>query len=160
MFLSVLEQILSVAAPLAVVTGVIVALLQLRNQNRLRQFDAVMRLFGGFGQEAFLRHYRRVTTWPYETYEAFKKDSTEDDYLSLMIVSVFYENMGLLYKRGFAPLDLLDDLNSAPIVTSWRKVKPIWEGLRAEYRQPQWAEYHQMLSEAMIDRLARLDKQH
>ena len=157
MFLEAIHQVFAAAAPLAVTIGVIIALLQLRNQNRLRQFDTVMRLFTSFGQESFLHHYRRVTTWEYDTYEDFKKKATEDDHVSLMVVSVFYENIGLLYKRRFAPLELLDDLNSAPIISSWRKVKPIWVGLRAEYGQPQWVEYYEMLSDAMVDRLAQLE---
>jgi len=157
MSFDVIQQALATAAPLAVIIAVIIALLQLRGQNRLRQFDTVMRLFTSFGQDSFIRHYRRVTTWKYDTYEAFKKKATEDDHVSLMVVSVFYENMGLLYKRRLAPLELLDDLNSAPIISSWQKVKPIWVGLRAEYGQPQWVEYYEMLSDAMVERLTRLE---
>ena len=157
MSFDVIQKALATAAPLAVIIAVIIALLQLRGQNRLRQFDTVMRLFTSFGQDSFIRHYRRVTTWKYDTYEAFKKKATEDDHVSLMVVSVFYENMGLLYKRRLAPLELLDDLNSAPIISSWQKVKPIWVGLRAEYGQPQWVEYYEMLSDAMVERLTRLE---
>jgi hypothetical protein len=43
-----------------------------------------------------------------------------------MVVSVFFENMGLLLKRGLAPVDLLDDLLSGPLLASWPKVKPVW----------------------------------
>jgi len=160
MSLEVIQQALAIAAPLAIIVGVIIALLQLRGQNRLRQFDTVMRLFLTFGQESFLHHYRRVTIWKYDTYADFKKDANEDDQVSLMVVSVFYENMGLLYKRGLAPLELLDDLNSAPIVSSWRKLKPIWIGFREEYGQPQWVEYYEMLGDAMTERLARLEGKH
>jgi hypothetical protein len=158
MYFDIIQQVLSIAAPLAIVVGGIIALLQLRSQNRLRQFDTVLRLFLSFGEESFLRHYRRVTTWEYDTYEDFKQNATEDDNVSLMVVSVFYENMGLLYKRGLAPLELLDDLNSAPIISSWRKVKPIWVGLRAEHGQPQWVEFYEMLADAMAERLARLER--
>jgi hypothetical protein len=158
MSLETLHQILDIAAPLVAIVGVIIALIQLHNQSRLRQFDTVMRLFLAFGEERFMQHYRRVTTWDYDTYDAFKKKATENDNVSLMIVSVFYENMGLLYKRKLAPLELLDDLNSAPIINSWKKVKPIWFGFRAEYKQPQWVEYYELLAEDMIKRLARSEK--
>lgn len=157
MLFDTIHQILDIAAPIVAIIGVTIALTQLRGQNRLRQMDTVMRLFTSFGEETFQRHYRRVTTWKFDTYEAFKKKATEDDHVSLMIVSIFYENMGLLYKRKLAPLELLDDLNSGPIITSWRKVKPIWVGLRAEFEQPQWSEWFEMLSDAMAKRLARLE---
>src|SRR3989304_8123974 len=156
----VIQHALAIAAPLAIIVGVIIALLQLRGQNRLRQFDTVMRLFLTFGEESFLHHYRRVTKWKYDTYADFKKDANEDDQVSLMVVSVFYENMSLLYKRGLAPLELLDDLLSGPIVSAWQKLKPIWVGLREEYGQPQWVEYYEMLGDAMTERLARLWGKH
>ena len=60
------RELLYVVAPLVAIIGVIIALFQLRNQNRLRQFDTVMRLFLAFGEERFMRHYRRVTTWDYD----------------------------------------------------------------------------------------------
>jgi len=152
-----IHQVLNIAAPIVAIVGVIIALIQLRGQNRLRQMDTVMRLFSSFGQESFLRHYDRVMNWKYDTYESFKKKATKEDNVSLMVVSVFFENMGTLYKRGLAPLELLDDLNSGPIISVWRKVKPIWMGLRVEYGQPQWVEWFELLSEDMANRLARLE---
>jgi hypothetical protein len=83
-----------------------------------------------------MRHFHRVTTWKYKTYEAYRKEASDDDSVSLLVVSVFFENVGLLYKRRLAPLDLIDDLASGPILLSWQKVSPIWVGLRAEYGQP------------------------
>ena len=151
-----IHQILDIAAPIVAIVGVSIALVQLRGQNRLRQMDTVMRLFSSFGQESFIHHYGRVMNWKYDTYESFKKKATEDDNVSLMVVSVFFENMGLLYNRGLAPLELLDDLLSGPIISAWRKVKPLWVGLRIEYGQPQWSEWFELLHDAMVERLARL----
>jgi len=148
------QQILAVATPLAVILGVIIALLQLRNQTRLRQIDTVMRLFTYFGEEAFIRHFHRVTTWKYKTYDAYRKKRSDDDYVSLLVVSAFFEKLGLLYKRGLAPIDLIDDLASGPILLSWEKAGPIWAGLRAEHDQPQWAEWFEALHRAMAKRLA------
>jgi uncharacterized membrane protein len=61
MLLNTIQGILTVAAPLAITLGVIVAIFQLQNQSRLRQIDTVMRLFSSFGQETFQRHFLRVT---------------------------------------------------------------------------------------------------
>ena len=158
MSLDTLQQILAIAAPIAVTIGVIIALLQLRNQQRLRQIDTVMRLYSSFGQEAFLRHFERVTSWSYDTYEAYRENSTPDDQISLMVVSVFFENMGLLLKRKLAPLELLDDLLSGPILLAWPKARSIWAGLRAQYNQPSWAEWFEFFYDAMVKRTAKLNK--
>jgi len=156
--LDTLQQILAIAAPIAVTIGVVIALLQLRNQHRLRQIDTVMRLYSSFGQESFLRHFERVTSWNYDTYEAYREDSTPDDQVSLMVVSVFFENMGLLLKRRLAPLELLDDLLSGPILLAWPKARPIWVGMRAQHNQPSWAEWFESFYEAMVKRMAKLNR--
>src|SRR4030067_1499034 len=109
------QRILSIAAPLAVLIVVLIALLQLRNQHRLRQLEIVMRLYASFGQEGFIRHYRRVAGWKYKTYAAFRKRNNPDDYVSLLVVGVFFENMGLLLKRKLAPIELPDDPAFGPL---------------------------------------------
>jgi hypothetical protein len=156
--LETFQQILSVAAPLAITIGVIVALMNLRNQYRLRQIDTVMRLYSHFGDDAFVRHFSRVTNWDYETYEAYLEKRNEDDYISLTVVTVFFEALGLLLKRGLAPIDLVDDLLSGPILLAWPKARPIWVGFRAQYAVPAAAEWFEFLYHAMVDRLAKLER--
>jgi hypothetical protein len=158
MLLTIVQQALSMVAAAAVTIGVIVAILQLRNQNRLRQLEIVMRLYSSFGQESFLSHYHRVTSWKYGSYKAFRKRNSDKDYISLLVVSVFFENMGLLYKRGLAPLDLIDDLLSGPVLQSWSSASMIWRGLRAEYHHPAWAEWFEFLHDAMAKRLADVER--
>lgn len=77
-----------------------------------------------------------MAVWGYDSYEAYRQKNDPDDYISLMVVRAFFENMGLLLKRKFAPITLLDDLLSGPILEIWPKVKPVWDGLRKEHNQP------------------------
>ena len=153
-----IHKILDIATPLVAIIGIVIALVQLRDQNRIRQMEIAMQMYSTFGHGEFMQHHQHVRNWKYDTYESFKKKASQEDNVSLMVVSVFFENMGLLYKRGLAPLELLDDLLSGPIISTWRKVKPVWVGLRKEYGQPQWAEWFEMLNDAMTERLAQLEK--
>lgn len=156
MGLDTLQHILAPAASLALIAGVIIATLQFRNQQHLRELEIVMRLYATFGEEHFVRHYRRISTWPYKTFEAFRTKDDPEDFVPLMVVSVFLENMGLLLKRGYAPIALLDDLLSGPVLDSWPRVAPIWAGLREEFKQPAWAEWFEFFHDEMVKRLARL----
>ena len=156
MGLDTLQHILAPAASLALIAGVIIATLQFRNQQHLRELEIVMRLYATFGEEHFVRHYLRVSKWPYKTFEAYREKGDPEDLVSLMVVSVFFENMGLLLKRGYAPLPLLDDLLSGPVLDSWPKVAPIWSGLRAQFNQPSWAEWFEFFHDEMANRMARL----
>ena len=160
MLLNTIRDILTVAAPLAITLGVFIAIFQLRNQSRLRQIDTVMRLFSSFGQETFLGHYLRVTTWNFDSYKTFQEKATEEDRISLMVVTSFFESMGLLYKRNLATLDLLDDLLSGPLLAAWASTRPIWIGMRAHYDQAQWAEWFEFLHDAMVHRLVKLEGKH
>lgn len=155
-FLNDLKELLAIVTPFAVAVGVIVALLQLRNQYRLRQIDTVMRLYSHFGDDSFVRHFSRVTNWDFQNYEAYLERRTEDDYISLTVVTVFFESMGLLLKRNLAPIDLIDDLVSGPILLAWPKVQPIWVGFRAQYGVPAAAEWFEFLHGAILRRLAKL----
>ncbi|HEX3928418.1 MAG TPA: hypothetical protein VHW65_10505 [Gemmatimonadales bacterium] len=151
-----MEHVLAIAASVSVIIGVIVALLQLRSQGSVRQAELAIKLYSSFGEEGFVRHFNRVLHWQYPTYEAYRDKHEPEDYTSLMVVSVFFENMGLLLKRGLAPIDLLDDLLSGPVLAAWPKVRPIWDGLRDEHDQQSWAEWFEFLYKAMARREGKL----
>ena len=74
------------------------------------------------------------------------------------VVSVFFENMGLLLKRKFARITLLDDLVSGLVLEIWPKVQPVWVGLRADYNQPSWSEWFEFFHDAMARRMAKLNQ--
>ncbi len=152
MSLDGLKQVLTFVSPLAVSLGVVIALLQLRNQHRLRQIDTVMRLYSRFGEDSFVRHFNRVTNWSFASYEDYLEKGTEEVYVSLTVVTVFFEGMGLLLKRKLAPIDLLDDLLSGPILLAWPKARPIWLGFRAHYGVPAAAEWFEFLHDAIVRR--------
>lgn len=137
--------------------GVILALLQLRHVNRLRQLEIVMRLYAQFGSDAFQRHYWRVMRWKFRSFEAFERRATREDYISWWTVSAFFEGIGLLYHRRFVSLALLDDLMSGPIIDSWVKTRTVVEGYRQKSGHPQLGEWRQQLAETMQRRLAKME---
>lgn len=76
-----------------------------------------------------------MAAWRYDSYEAYRQKNDPDDHFSLLVVSVFFENMGLLLRRTFAPITLLDDLLSGPILAIRPRVKPVRDGLRKEHNR-------------------------
>ncbi|PYP77017.1 MAG: hypothetical protein DMD35_16915 [Gemmatimonadetes bacterium] len=155
MTVEIVQHVLSIAASLAIILGVVIGLLQLRYQHSLRQAEIAMRLYSSFGEESFVRHYQRVSSWHYPTFASYREDGTADDFTSLMVVSVFFESMGLLLKRGLAPIDLLDDLLSGPVMEAWPQVRPIWVGLREQNHQPSWAEWFEYFYDEMRKRTVK-----
>lgn len=153
MWIETIQLFLSIAAPLAVSVGVIIAVLQLRNQNRLRQLDTVMRLYSTFGHESFARHFNRIAAWDFPSYEDYRQRAANEDRVALFVVGVFFENIGFLLKRTWTSIDLLDDLLSSPVLESWPRFQPIAVGMREEQGHPPWFEWFEYLHEAMSHRL-------
>ena len=157
MDLGLIRDVLSSLAALAVIGGVLVAVTQLRDLRRLRQVDVVMQLIDRFDDESFQRLFQRLGRWTYRDLESFERKAKDEDWVTLFSISAYFENMGLLYKRKLAPIDLLDDIMSGPITTSWQKVGPIWLEYRRKYKRPMMAEWFELLATDIEARMARLE---
>lgn len=157
MTLDDVREILSLVGPITLIVGVGIALSQLRDLRRMRQMEVVMQLFDRFDDEAFQRHYQRLSRWTYRDLDEFERRAREVDWIALYSVSAYFENMGVLYKRGLAPIELLDDIMSGPLTTGWRKAAPIWEGYRRKHNQPMMGEWFELLATDMEKRLTRID---
>lgn len=157
MTLSEARDLLSLAAPIALILGVAVALFQLRDLRRMRQMEVVIRLFDRFEEESFQNHFQRLLRWTYRDFADFERRAKQEDRTTLNTVGVFFEKMGLLYERKLAPIGLLDDMLSGPLTSSWRKTAAIWTGYRRKYQQPMLAEWFELLATDMEKRMARID---
>jgi len=150
------RDLLSLAAPIALILGVAVALFQLRDLRRMRQMEVVIRLFDHFDNESFQRHYQRLMRWTYRDFADFERRAKVEEKITLSTVGVFFETLGLLYKRKLVPIGLLDDMLSEPLTSSWRKSGPIWIGYRKKHQQPMLVEWFELLAIDMEKRLARI----
>jgi hypothetical protein len=75
-------------------------------------------------------------------------------------LDTYFEMMGVLYKRGHASLDLLDDLFAGSVLISWRKLAPVIHGYRQRARTPDYAQWFEHLAQALDARLTGLGEVH
>src|SRR5437016_4275246 len=68
--------------------------------------------------------------------------------------------MGLLYKRGKAKVDLLDDLLASRVLIAWSKTALLYYGYRAKENSPDWAEWFEYLAVALDKRFTALGEPH
>lgn len=153
-------QILSALGSVALIVGIGVAFIQLRILARQRQEELVIRAYGPFMDFEFTRAYWRIQGWNYKTFEAFDRVATTEDWATLDQVATFFETMGILYKRGLAPLDLLDDLFAGSLLATWRKSAPLIRGYRIKAAVPDYAQWFEGLANALEGRLATLGEPH
>jgi hypothetical protein len=131
-------------------TGVFVAaiyyVLQIRHQTKLRQTDLVMRLFSHFGSKEFQESWQNILSSEYEDYDDYVKKYGKADAWGVFML---FEGMGLLVHRKLVKIDVVDELVSGPIKSTWEKMKPIIEGYRNQYNQPQFCEWFEFLYNEM-----------
>jgi hypothetical protein len=154
------REILGVLGSIALVVGVCVGVLQLRALRHQRQLDMVLRAYEPFLQEPLTRAYWRVHNWEYESFADFQRKATLDDWTDLDQVTTFFEMMGVMYKRGVAKLDLLDDLFAGSLVLMWSKVAPLVRGYRETENVHDYGVRFQALAEALHARLEARGDQH
>ena len=153
-------QILASVGSIALIVGIGVGLLQLRSLAKQRQEEMVLRLYAPFYNPDFQRAYWQIQGWTFASFAVFDAEATLDQVTTLDVVGTYFEMMGLLYKRGMAKLDLLDDLLASQVLIAWSKTAPLYYGYRAKENSPDWAEWFEYLAVALDKRLTGLGEPH
>jgi len=58
-------------------------------------------------------------------------------YVSLTSILLYFEGVGMLLKKGFIGISLVDALYTDRYVWFWEKFNPILQGIRDDYDNPQ-----------------------
>ncbi|UCD96692.1 MAG: hypothetical protein JSV35_01165, partial [Candidatus Bathyarchaeota archaeon] len=140
-----LPSISAIIAAFGVIIGIGFAILQLRNLVRTRQTDLVIRLYSHFGSKEFLEARKTVLDLKFEDYNNYvKKYGGFGRFEAVSEVCMFFEGIGVLLQRKLIDISLIDDLFSPiSIKVIWEKMKPVVEGWRDEFNEPetlQWFE--------------------
>ena len=153
-------QILASVGSIALIVGIVVGLLQLRSLAQQRREEMVLRLAAPFYDPAFQRAYWQIQGWTFASFAEFDAKATLDEVTTLDVVGTYFEMMGLLYKRGMAKLDLLDDLLASQVLIAWSKTAPLIYGYRVKENSPDWGEWFEYLAVTLDKRLTALGEPH
>ena len=117
-----------------------------------------MRLYNTFGSTEFQEAYQKMMSSEIKDYaEYMRRYSTNVEYRAAAFsVGIFFEGIGVLVKRNLISMDLVDDLFSSPIVDTWEKMKPLFEGRREQLKRPQTMEWFEYLYSEMKKREQQL----
>ena len=155
-----IREVLGALGSVAVMIGVVVGILQLHGLRTQRQLELVLRAYEPFLQEPLTRAYWRVHNWEYETFAEFQRKATLEDWTDLDQVTTFFEMMGVMYKRGVAKLDVLDDLFAGSVVMMWSKVAPFVRGYRESATVHDYGVRFEALAHALEARLKARGEPH
>jgi len=154
-----ISSILAVVAAAGVIVGVVLAALELRNLVKRRKTDLMMRLYSSFTTKEFTEAFLKVINLEFKDYKDFVKKhgsvfSDTPAIVAWWMVWAYFEGAGHLLYRKLIDIDLAYEFLPASVV--WEKMKPIAEGMRKQYNQPDWFEWFEYLYNEMRKREQRL----
>ena len=136
----------AVVAAAGVLVGVIFTVSEVRNLVKARKTDLTMRLAAAWHSEGLMEKWLKVMNLEFKDYSDFQKrygapNSDNPEYVALNIVLEHFEVQGYLLHKKMLDFDLAD---ISPVSSTWRKTKPVIEGMREHYKEPrivEWFEY-------------------
>jgi len=149
-----IPSISAVVAAVGVIVGVTLAYLEVRTLAKQRQTDLVMRLYSTFGSKEFLEARKAVMDLEFKDYNDYvKKYGRFGRFEAVSEVCMFFEGIGVLLHRKLIDISLIDDLFSPiSIKIIWEKMKPVVEGWRNRFNEPDTLEWFENLYNEMQKR--------
>lgn len=154
MDLTTLANLARIIGTIAVISGIIFGIIQIRHYQQQRRDIAAVQLVNSFQNPDFNKVLRKVWSLPDDT--SIKEihgigDEWKD---AAFQVGMTLEAMGVLVYRRIVPLPILDELMGDAILILWRKLRFWVEHLRTEQKRDSAYEWFQWLA----DRLAETDR--
>jgi hypothetical protein len=125
---------------------------QIRNQVRVRKTDLLMRLYATWNSLEFQRAFHTVYWADFHDYDSALAITGGERHLWTYLFS-FYDQVGVLLRRGLIEFDLVDDLLGNSTRQLWEKVVPVIHEAR-ERSDPRLYEHFEFLYDEMTRRTA------
>ena len=127
-------QTISIAVASASVTvAAFYYIWQIRHQTKMRQTDLVVRLFSTIMSKDWLEAWEKVRDRETLDYDDYKE---KYGLVEANEIYVYLDQLGRLLQKGLIDFDLLP-LETGQISIMWEKMKPILEGSRKKFNEPE-----------------------
>lgn len=141
-----------VVSAFAVVVGIVLGVVQLRQYNERKRRETMLELVHSFQSPALCTALDLLFRMPDGLSRREVEAFAGDDRTSILLLITTWESLGVLVHRAEIDLELIDDFFSGSIAVTWRKVGPYIEQVRREERRETFGEWCQWLAERMADR--------
>jgi len=152
--LTTLADLAKIIGSIAVVSGIIFGVIQIRHYRQQRQDIAAVQIVNSFQIPEFNKALRKVWSLPDVTSVAQIRELGDDWEEAAFQIGMTLETMGVLVYRRIVPLPILDELMGDAILVLWRKLRPWIRNLRTEQKRDSAYEWFEWLA----DRLAETNR--
>jgi len=150
------EVIFQVVETIAVVIGVVFAILQIRQYTRNKRREAAIELLHSFQTPSFAKALNLVYNLPDSLSKEQVEEKLGDDFHLVYALMTTWESLGILVYLGEIDLDMIDDFFSGPITISWRKLEGHIKGERSLLGRDTIEEWFQWLTERLLERESKV----
>ncbi len=140
-----------ILAAASVVAASIYYSFQIRNQTYARRADLVLRLYATFDSLEFQRAFHTVYWADTHDYDALLGALEGQRHVGTYLFT-FYDQVGVLLRRGLIDFELVDALLGNSARQLWEKVEPVVEEARARSDDPRLYEHFEYLYTEMARR--------
>jgi hypothetical protein len=144
-----ITEISAIVAAAGVLVGVVYYIFDMRNQSRMRKTELLTRLYSAMVNKDWLEAWDKIDRL--ESDDLIKM-RTERRMVEINLVYAFFDEVGVLLKKGLVDMDLVENLIHGHAIRTWEKLKPTLEHGRKLRNDPNIAEGFEYLYNEMKKR--------
>jgi hypothetical protein len=150
--MEVLANLADIVASIGVMLGLVFAGIQLRQFRLSQEREAGLVLLHSYQTPLMARGLYVMFTLPDDLSRYEVESRVGEELLTLWVLMVTWESLGVLVYRGQVELEMVDDFFSGPLMLSWRKLRRYVEEYREHVQRDTYMEWFQWLAERMQER--------
>ena len=155
--LNTLANLARIIGTIAVISGIVFGLIQIRHYQKQRLTVAAVQLVNSFQSPDFNKALRRIWSLPDDTSITEIRKLGDDWEEAAFQVAMTLETMGVLVFRRIIPLVILDEVMGDAILILWRKLRPWVAYLRTEQKRDSAYEWFHWLADRLAERNRRTE---
>lgn len=155
--LSTLANLARIAGAVAVISGIVFGLIQIRHYRQQRHMVAAVQLVNSFQSAGFNTALRKIWSLPDDASLAELQKLGQNWEDAAFQVGMTMETMGVLVYRRIVPLSILDQLMGDAVLILWRKLRPWVDHLREEQKRDSAYEWFQWIAERLAEKKRRTE---
>ena len=151
-----IEVIFQVIETIAVIVGIIFAMIQIRLYTGNKRREAAIELLHSFQTPSFAKALNLVYNLPDGLSREQVEERLGDAFHLVYALMTTWESLGILVYLGEIDLDLIDNFFSGPITISWHKLEGHIKGERSLLGRDTIEEWFQWLAERLLERESKV----
>ena len=145
--------IANLSLALSLIVALVFGLIEVRVASRERRERLTLEALNTFQSREFAEILQYLDTHELPRRRADLRALPINDQVMFIQYSMLMEDLGIMVAEKMIDMDVVDKTLGSFVSTSWKKLKPLALSMRAEDREPFFAEYFQWLAEEIDARM-------